>query len=72
MKCNICKVACWLLLLGGLNMGLIGLGSFVGSDLDVVHMVLGSSSQLEMGFYVLVGLGALGKIFKCCPCCKKK
>lgn len=46
-----------LMAVGGLNWGLVGLGWLVsGSDWNVVHMILGSSMQLEAIVYVLVGL----------------
>jgi uncharacterized membrane protein YuzA (DUF378 family) len=49
-----------LVIIGGLNWGLVGLGGFVGgADWNVVHMVLGSWPSVEWAVYVLVGLGAL-------------
>lgn len=47
-------IAGWLLVIGGLNWGLIGLG--VG---DVVEMLLGAWPMLVSLVYVLVGLSAL-------------
>lgn len=52
-------IAFILLAIGGLNWGLIGLGSFIGSDLDVVNMILGAWPQVESLVYVLVGLSAV-------------
>lgn len=49
-----------LVVVGGVNWGLVGLGWLAGSqDWNVVHMILGSSMQLEAVVYVLVGLSAL-------------
>ncbi len=48
-----------LLFVGGLNWGLVGLGGFLGNDLNVVHMLLGTWAWLENGVYLLVGLAAL-------------
>lgn len=48
-----------LLIIGGLNWGLIGLGGFAGADWNVVHMILGSLPQLEWLVYILVGLSAV-------------
>lgn len=70
-KCPVCKVAYILLLVGGLNWGLIGLGGFVSKDLNVVHMILGGMPALEWVVYILVGLSAVLKAAKCCKCCKK-
>ncbi len=52
-------VAFILLAVGGLNWGLVGLGWLSGSqDWNVVHMLAGSSMQLEAVVYVAVGLSA--------------
>lgn len=53
------KVGHWLLLIGGLNLGLKGVGSFVGTNLDVINIVLGSVSVVENVVYLLIGLSAL-------------
>lgn len=52
-----------LLLIGGLNWGLVGVGMLVNNDLNVVNMVVGSMPVLEAVVYVLVGLSALFIIF---------
>ena len=51
-----------LVVIGGLNWGLMGLGAFMGNDVNawnVVNMVLGQWATLENLVYVLVGLSAL-------------
>ncbi len=50
-----------LLTVGGINWGLVGLGWLVGggANWNLVHMILGSSMQLEALVYVLVGLSAV-------------
>ena len=58
-----------MLIVGGLNWGLVGIGMLMGNDLNVVHMILGSWPIVEGIVYVLVGLAALLKIFGCR--CKK-
>ena len=66
-----------LLLIGGLNWGLIGLGGFLGSDLNVVNMLLGSWPTVEWIVYLLVGLSALKMVIvmlmgkPCCDECTK-
>lgn len=47
-----------LLIVGGLNWGLVGLGGFVGADWNVVHMILGGVPSIEWIVYILVGLSA--------------
>ncbi|MBX4192117.1 DUF378 domain-containing protein [Candidatus Parcubacteria bacterium] len=52
-------IAFLLLVVGGVNWGLVGLGGFMMADWNVVHMILGSWPQLEWLVYVLVGLSAV-------------
>ncbi|PIR46313.1 MAG: hypothetical protein COV07_04430 [Candidatus Vogelbacteria bacterium CG10_big_fil_rev_8_21_14_0_10_45_14] len=78
MKCNPSGKCCWagklawlLLIIGGLNWGLVGIGGFAGGDWNVVHMILGSWAWLEWVVYILVGLSALVGLFGCrCSKCK--
>ncbi|MCX6820237.1 MAG: DUF378 domain-containing protein [Candidatus Adlerbacteria bacterium] len=49
-----------LLVIGGLNWGLVGASAFVGGgNWNVVNLVLGSWPQVEWLVYVLVGLSAI-------------
>ena len=54
-------VSKWLVVIGGLNWGLVGLGGFVGSDLNVIKLILGgiAGGVLANIVYLLVGLSAL-------------
>ncbi|MDB5265376.1 MAG: hypothetical protein JWM39_89 [Parcubacteria group bacterium] len=52
-------IAFLLVIVGALNWGLIGLGGFMGSDWNVVHMILGSVPVVEWIVYVLVGLSGI-------------
>lgn len=52
-------IAFVLVVIGGLNWGLVGLGGFIGNDLNVVNMILGGWPAVEWLVYVLVGLSAL-------------
>lgn len=58
-----------LLIVGGINWGLVGVGMLMGSDWNVVHMIVGSMPTLEAVIYVLVGVAGIMKIFHCK--CKK-
>lgn len=52
-----------LVVIGGVNWGLIGLGMLLGGgDWNVVNMILGSVPMLEAVVYVLVGLAAVWMI----------
>ena len=61
-KCPVCMVAFVLLLVGGLNWGLVGLGTLIGSNLNVVNALFGSWPTVEAIVYLLVGIAALFKI----------
>ncbi len=56
-------IAFILLVIGGLNWGLVGLGGFAGSNWNVVNLLLGSWPQVEWIVYILVGLSALMLMF---------
>lgn len=52
--------AWWLVLIGAVNWGLVGLGAFLGgANWNVVNLVLGTWPTLEYLVYVLVGLSGL-------------
>ena len=57
--------------MGGINWGLVGLGGLLGSNLNVVNMILGGMPMIENIVYLLVGLATLCKALKMCKCCKK-
>ena len=59
-----------LLVVGGLNWGLFGVGMLMGKDLNVVNMILGSMPKFEAVVYVLVGLSAVVALFGGCRCAK--
>jgi|ETNmetMinimDraft_11_1059920.scaffolds.fasta_scaffold278578_2 uncharacterized membrane protein YuzA (DUF378 family) len=61
---GLCKASHWLILIGALNWGLVGVGDFMGQDLNVVNLVLGGMPQVESLVYVLVGLSAVMKLVK--------
>jgi uncharacterized membrane protein YuzA (DUF378 family) len=54
-----------LVIVGALNWGLVGLGQFTGSNLNLVNMILGgvAGGQLEALVYVLVGLAGLYQVY---------
>jgi uncharacterized protein len=55
-------VARWLVIIGAINWGLAGVGGFLGSNLNVVNLIVGSISALENLVYVLVGLSGLWQL----------
>lgn len=58
-----------LLIIGGINWGLVGIGMLMSSNWNVVNLLLGQWSTLEAIIYMLVGVAAVVKIFGCK--CKK-
>ena len=77
-KGGMCKGGCVgamiakiLVIVGGVNWGLVGVGMLLGSDWNVVKMILGSMPTLEAIVYILVGLSAIMMIVGCkCAKCK--
>jgi uncharacterized protein len=53
------KIAWLLVVIGGLNWGLVGLGGFFGGNWNVVNLVLGSWPTVEWIVYVLVGISTV-------------
>jgi len=59
----------WLLIIGGINWGLVGVGMLMGRNWNVVNMLLGNWPTVEAIVYILVGVAGIMKIFGCK--CKK-
>ena len=59
---NLHLVAWILVMVGALNWGLVGIGSFLGGDWNVVALILGSWPQVEALVYVLVGGAAVYEV----------
>ncbi len=69
--CGASKIAWVLVVIGGINWGLVGLGMLMGSDWNVVGMILGSWPTVLAIVYLLVGIATLAKLFGCkCKKCK--
>lgn len=59
-----------LLMVGGINWGLIGLGGLLGANWNVVGLILGSWPTVEWLVYLLVGLSAVYEIVQHKGMCK--
>ncbi len=70
-RCGLSKLAWFLVIVGGLNWGLVGVGMLIGKDLNVVHMLLGMWPKVEALIYIIVGICTLVSICGC-PCKKCK
>lgn len=75
-KCSSCgtcgMIAFVLVIVGALNWGLVGVGHFVETNLNVVNLLVGTWPAVEAVVYILVGLSAVGMLFGCkkCGTCK--
>ncbi len=65
------KISFILLVVGGLNWGLVGLGSWFGGNWNVVNLLLGSWPSIEALVYVLVGISAIVLLFTHKKSCKE-
>lgn len=64
--CHGAKIGMWLLVIGGLNWGIIGV-----ADYNVLEVVLGSIPWLLQLVYILVGVSAVLLAVGCpCKACK--
>lgn len=52
-------IAFVLVIVGGLNWGLMAIGTYMGSNWNVVNLILGSWPAVETLVYLLVGLSAV-------------
>jgi hypothetical protein len=65
--CSGAMIAKILVIIGGINWGLVGLGMLLGSlsNWNVVNMIFSFSPMVEGIVYVLVGISAIMMIFGC-------
>ena len=63
-------VAWVLVMIGGLNWLLVGIGGFAGGNWNVVNLLLGSWPQVEWLVYIVVGLATVYEIVKHKSNCK--
>ncbi len=67
-------VAGILLVVGGLNWGLVGLGYFINTNLNLVNLLFGWLPALENVIYLVVAASAVVHAMSCmksCECEKK-
>ncbi len=59
--CNkpFCVIITLLVVIGGINWGLVGLGGFLDMNLNVVNLLLGAWPMVEWIVYLLVGIATL-------------
>ncbi len=70
--CSMSTIGYYLVVLGAINWGLVGLGSFFGADWNIVHMIFGSFMMVESLLYVVIGLAGVMLLVGCkCATCTK-
>jgi len=70
-KCVCMKVAFILMVVGGINWGLIGVGAFLGYNLNLVNLIFFALPVVELSVYILVGIASVMSIVGCfCKKCK--
>lgn len=52
-----------LVIVGAINWGLVGIGSLLGGNWNLVNLLLGSAPTIEAVVYVLVGLAGLYELY---------
>ena len=71
-KCGPAAVGFWLVIIGAVNWGLVGLGGFFDMNLNLVNLIFGSVEWLENVVYLLVGVSAVMMVVgRMCKSCKK-
>jgi uncharacterized protein len=65
--CTMAFISKILVIIGGINWGLVGIGTLVGSlsSWNLVDLIFGPGSIIGSIIYILVGLSAIAMIFGC-------
>ena len=72
-QCVMAKISGCLVVIGGLNWGLVGLGMLMGKagGYNLVNMIFGTMPTVEAIVYLLVGVAAVMMLIGCkCAKCK--
>ncbi len=69
--CLTSKLGYWLVIVGAVNWGLVGLGGFFGMELNLVYLIFGFMPMLMNIVYLLVGVSGVMLVVGC-PCSKCK
>ncbi len=72
-----CMFTMILVIVGGINLGLTGLGTLLGMNLNVLNMILGAWPMVEAILYLLIGIAAVMALIchmkkKCTTCGETK
>ena len=62
-------ISCLLITIGALNWGLVGLGGFINTNLNLVNLLVGTWPMVEWIVYLLVGVAAVVHAIFCFKGC---
>jgi uncharacterized protein len=69
--CGASMIGYVLVIIGALNWGLVGIGGFLGMNLNLVNLIVGRWPMIEWIVYILVGIAAVMMLVGCkCKTCK--
>lgn len=71
--CGCSMIAKWLVVIGAVNWGLIGIGMILSANWNVVNLIFGgfAGRWVEAIIYILVGISGVVMLFGCkCKKCK--
>ena len=69
--CGISTVGFYLVIVGAINWGLVGLGHFFDANWNVVNLLFGSFPYVEPLIYIVVGICGVMLLFGCkCAKCR--
>jgi uncharacterized membrane protein YuzA (DUF378 family) len=65
------RIGYYVTIVGALNWGLVGIGDFAGTNLNVLSLLLGSWSSVLSVAYIVVGVAGVMTLIGCsCATCK--
>lgn len=68
--CGVNKIAWILVIIGGLNWGLVGVGMFTHNNFNLVNLLLGKMPMIEAVVYLVVGIATIATLIGCkCATC---
>jgi uncharacterized membrane protein YuzA (DUF378 family) len=68
--CTASTIGYYLVLAGAINWGLIGLGHFIATNLNLVNMLFTSIPSIEYAIYIIIGIAGVMTLMGCkCKTC---
>lgn len=69
--CTPSTIGYYLVILGAINWGLVGLSDFTAMNLNVVSLLVGGMPALESLIYIIIGIAGVVTCYGCrCSTCK--